>query len=68
MPLTVGDSSTFYIKPSNAIASNYIKSLNAFINFEKSQNNSEKMKNSISKVFFNSIANGETETLTYFVL
>lgn len=49
----------------NEIAPDLIKSLIAFINFEKRQNNTEKVKELYFKAYSNALSRNEVETLAF---
>jgi hypothetical protein len=50
------------------VAPDYLKSLIAFINFEKRQNNVEKVKELYYRAYSNSLNNNEIETVAYVVI
>lgn len=52
----------------NDIAPDYIKSLLAFINFEKRQNNNEKVKELYFRAFTQSVQKNETEIVAFVVI
>ncbi len=52
----------------NEVAPDYLKSLIAFINFEKRQNNVEKVKELYYRAYSNSLNNNEIETVAYVVI
>lgn len=57
-----------YEQLQNEIAPDYIKSLIAFINFEKRQNSTERVKELYFKAFQASLQRNEVETVTYIVM
>jgi hypothetical protein len=50
------------------VAPDYLKSLIAFINFEKRQNNVEKVKELYYRAYSNSLNKNEIETVAYVVI